>query len=192
MTTLIVSKEFKYPSGNVYHVRCEALRSTEMNADMYRVLYSVNGSYFHANGEPRLHEYFAQRHMYAHHRFAANLDEAVTITLYAVENTLDTREYRQQNTGTETPLACVNRIMDWIRTNRNLVCSAFAMTALMDTPTVKIEVWKDNEAAVSNAIAAYKNGVDIVWVVRERPAQTDFRGIMDDDTQRIPTLDTAA
>ena len=167
MTPLIINKTFQYPSGATYHVRCEALRSTEMNCDMYRVLYSINGSYFHANGTPRIHEYHADYALYANHRFVSSLDEATMITLYAVENALNTREYRQATAGDDTPLKRVSRIMDYCRANRKLIHSAFASSILVSVPTVKIEVWRENYETVQGAIAQWMTGVDIIWTLKD-------------------------
>lgn len=186
MTTLITNKTFSYPSGAAYHVRTEAVRSTEMNADCYRVLYSVNGSYFHADGTPRIREFFAQRSMWAHHRFAGSLEDATLITLYAIESVLDKREYRILHAGTDTPLQRVSRIMDYCRDRRNPVQGAFASTVLVDIPVVKIEVWRENLVTVSDAIAQWKDGVDIIWTIRDRTPRYVPLISGDDVTERIP------
>jgi hypothetical protein len=184
MTTLIINKTFSYPSGATYHVRCEAVRSTEMNADCYRVLYSINGSYFKADGTPRLHEYHADYSLYANHRFVSSLDEAITITLYAVECVLDKREYFA---SASTPLQNVSRIMEWCRANRKLVHSAFASSILVSVPTVKIEVWRDNHATVSGAIQQWNQGVTILWTIRDYTPQSLFTGKFE-KTDKPPTL----
>lgn len=86
--------------------------------------------------------------------------------------------------GDDTPLKRLSRIMDYCRANRKLIHSAFASSILVSVPTVKIEVWRDDFATVSDAIAQWKSGVTIVWNIKDRTPR--YSG--NDVTEKLPML----
>jgi hypothetical protein len=184
MTTLIVNKEFKYPSGATYHVRCEAVRSTEMNADCYRVLYSINGGYFQADGTPRIHEYYAQKSMWSHHKFAGSLEDATMITLYVVESVLDTREHRQQNATLQTAAQRQGHICHLLRKDPVLQKLVLGMYPSAWLPSIRVQCDAIHVTALQEAIAPFAEGVTITWdTVDYAP-----RYIGNDVTERIPVM----